>query len=118
MIDDINSDYNESKLIVLESNIDDITSEMIGYLIDYFIGFGVNDCWVESIQMKKNRPAFKLCILTTLELKEKIIEKIFEETTTIGVRIQLVDRISLKRSIHSIVTDYGEITAKVSIRMR
>jgi uncharacterized protein (DUF111 family) len=76
---------------------------------------GANDCWFTPIQMKKNRPAAMLSVLCDAEKKHQITELIYRETTTLGIREQLIDRTALTREIVSVTTEYGSIEVKLGI---
>jgi uncharacterized protein (DUF111 family) len=75
---------------------------------------GALDCWFTAIQMKKNRPATKLSILCKSDEKEKFLELIFKETTTLGVRVSFVERNCLPREIVRVETEFGAIDVKIA----
>jgi len=102
------------KIAVLESNLDNVSGEILGYLINKLMKEGAYDVFYEPIFMKKQRPAYKLSILCPLELIQKIAEIIFKETFTLGLRYWQCDRIKLKRNTIRVETDYGSIRIKVA----
>ncbi len=75
---------------------------------------GALDCWFTAIQMKKNRPATKLSVLCKPVEKEKFLELVFKETTTLGVRVSEVERNCLPREIIRVETEFGAIDVKVA----
>ncbi|MDD5622700.1 MAG: nickel pincer cofactor biosynthesis protein LarC [Actinomycetota bacterium] len=105
----------EESLILLSANIDDSTPEIIGYLQETLLKDRVLDVWIEPIYMKKNRPAFKLCVLCGKESECEIIDKIFSESTTLGIRREEVKRYSIDREIKTIKLPYGEVRIKTGI---
>ena len=111
-------EYNGRKdrqLMILEANIDDMNPQIYGYLYDKLLDHGALDVWTTPIFMKKNRPAYMLSGLID-EAHEAICTKIiFEETTTIGLRVINVDRrIEAVRRMSRVETAYGEVRCKVS----
>ena len=105
----------EKDLILLSTNIDDSTPEILGYLLEKLHEKKVLDVWIEPIYMKKNRPAFKLCVLCDKKLEPEVIDMIFSETTTLGIRREAVKRYTALRKIKKVRLPYGEIQIKVGI---
>ncbi|MDH3494563.1 MAG: nickel pincer cofactor biosynthesis protein LarC [Acidobacteriota bacterium] len=101
-------------LCLLETNLDDSTGEILGYLMEESLAAGALDCWYTPIQMKKNRPAILISILCRLSEKEKLSELLYTETSTIGIRVQTVRRECLAREISVIETEYGPIEVKIA----
>lgn len=101
-----------SRLIVIETNIDDMNPELYNYILEELFGLGVLDVHIVPVQMKKNRPAVLLRVLSHPALKASVIELLFKETTTLGVRIQEVERIELKREEKIVSTPYGPSRVK------
>jgi uncharacterized protein (DUF111 family) len=106
------------KKLLLETNIDDMTAEMLSSVCNLLLESGANDVWQESIVMKKGRLAAKLCVLCSFSDKDKFAELIFLHTTAIGLRIIEVERQALPRRIVNLSTDFGSVTAKVCISLR
>ena len=103
-----------SNLVLLETNIDDSTPQTVGFVMEKALELGANDCWITPIQMKKNRPAFNISILCTPQLKKRMVELLYSETTTLGVRVSIVGRDELEREIVSVTTRFGAIDVKVA----
>ena len=101
------------KLLLLETNIDDMTPQGFELVYERLFKAGALDVWVESILMKKMRPAFKLSVLFDPKLKEKLMKIVFKETPTFGVRCFGVDRFSLPRKPFRVKTRFGHVRAKV-----
>ncbi len=101
-------------LFLIETNIDDLSPEILGLVMEKSFEIGALDCWFTAIQMKKNRPATKLSILCKPEEKDKFLELIFTETTTLGVRVSEVERNCLPREIVSVETEFGAVDVKVA----
>lgn len=99
-------------IYVLETNVDDIQGEILGYTEKLLLENGALDVFFTPIFMKKNRPAYKLTVICTIEDFDRIQNIILKETTTIGIRYREEKRIELEREIIDIDTKYGKIKAK------
>lgn len=97
----------------LESNIDDCTGEILGYVMEQLFAAGARDVHYTPVFMKKNRPAWQLNVIC----KEKDIERlehiIFQETTTIGIRRVEMERSILKREEKTVSTVFGQAEVKI-----
>jgi len=99
-------------LLLLETNIDDMNPEFFGYVLEKLFELGVLDATLVPIQMKKNRPGVMLSVLIEPALRANTIDLILRETTTLGVRIQEVQRAELKRKQEVIQSSYGPCEVK------
>ncbi len=102
----------EEKVTVIETNIDDMNPEIYSYLLDKLIQDGALDAYVMPVYMKKNRPANLLCVICHEQKLEMLLETVFKETTTLGVRIREEKRRVLYRSYAVVKTPWGEVTVK------
>jgi uncharacterized protein (TIGR00299 family) protein len=107
-------DETEQTLWMLETNVDDVSPQIIGHVMDRAFKLGARDCYFTPIQMKKNRPGVLLSILCDPEKKTAMMDLLFMETTTIGVRSYQVNRRALDRQIVRVETLYGPIDVKVA----
>jgi len=114
MVGESEGSSQEEKLWVIETNIDDLSSQILGYVMERAFELGARDCYFTSVQMKKNRPGVMLSILCDSEKKEQMIDLVFRETTTLGVRTYEVARRSLERALIKVETRYGSIDVKVA----
>ncbi|MDA7950659.1 MAG: nickel pincer cofactor biosynthesis protein LarC [Pirellulaceae bacterium] len=108
-----NSLQSSEALWQLETNLDDISPEIVGYVQEKLFALGALDVYSTPIFMKKNRPAL---MLTALVLSEKLAaakEILFTETCTLGIRQQLIDRDVLRRESCQIETKWGKILGKI-----
>ena len=101
-------------LVLLETNLDDISSQVLGFVMERSLELGALDCWFTPIQMKKNRPATMLSILCLSDKKELIAEMVYSETTTLGIRFVNIERNSLPRETVKVTTEFGYIDVKVA----
>ena len=107
---------NACKLKVLETNIDDSTPEVIGYVFDKLLNSGALDVWTQPIFMKKQRQAVLLSVLCSPEKKTGLMDIILSETSTFGVREYEVSRHCLEHRFEEKDTAYGKIRIKVAFQ--
>ena len=101
------------QLLKLETNIDDSTGEMLGFVIEELMKAGARDAYCTPIYMKKGRPAWLLSVLTTADRRRDMERLIFRNTTTIGIRCFPAERTVLSRSTEKVSTAWGEADVKV-----
>ena len=104
----------EEKNLMIETNIDDMSPQVVEYLTEKLFQAGALDVFVTPIFMKKQRPAFQLSVITPISLKGKMEEIILKETTTLGVREYQVDKYFLPRREIEIPTTWGKVRGKLS----
>lgn len=105
----------EESFYVLSANIDDMSAEVFGYLRERLQEAQALDVWTLPIAMKKDRPAVMLQVLVSGRTKEACTEIIFEESTTIGLRVEKLDaRIACSRRLAKVTTKYGSLRVKVA----
>ncbi|MBI2864265.1 MAG: nickel pincer cofactor biosynthesis protein LarC [Chloroflexi bacterium] len=103
----------QGELLLLETNIDDMNPELLGYTLDRLLAAGARDVWFTPIQMKKNRPATMVSVLTTRESEPAMVKVLLSETTTLGVRTQLIHRHEAEREVFRFASSLGEAAVKV-----
>ncbi|MDD5136859.1 MAG: nickel pincer cofactor biosynthesis protein LarC, partial [Candidatus Omnitrophica bacterium] len=106
--------FREDGVYVIETNIDDINPQHLGYTVEKLIGAGALDAYVTNIQMKKSRPAFKLTVIADAAKLQNLAHVIFAETTAIGLRFYEAGRMKLDRDFTRVRTAYGRLKVKVS----
>ena len=111
-----NSNVLTDRLILLETNIDDISPQILGFVMERAFDLGALDCWFTSIQMKKNRPATVVSILCQPGDKDKLADLLYRETSTLGVRIREIERECLPREFVKVETKYGPVDVKIARR--
>ncbi len=104
----------KESLFVLATNLDDSTGEVCGFVTERLLAAGALDAWYTPIYMKKGRPAWELSVLAGGEMLPHMQKIIFTETSTLGVRIQAVDRTALTREIFPVQLSYGTIRVKAA----
>jgi hypothetical protein len=101
---------------VLETNLDDVPAEVIGYCYDLLLAAGALDVWTQPISMKKNRPGVLLAALVPEGALAAAEDVLFRETLTLGVRRHLVQRHKLHRQEHTVQTLWGPVKGKLGWR--
>jgi len=104
----------DERLWMIETNMDDISPQILGHVMERAFALGALDCYFTSVQMKKNRPGVLLSILCRPEDRPALRELLFAETTTLGIRAYEVERRALERQIVVVETQYGPIDVKVA----
>ncbi len=104
------------QLPLIRCTIDDMNPERFGYLMERLLAAGALDVHYRPIQMKKNRPGLEVEVLGPAERAglDALVELIFAETTTLGLRVAWEERIELPREIVSVQTASGEVHMKVA----
>lgn len=101
-------------ITLLESNLDRVSSENLGALIDELITAGALDVFVAPIMMKKNRPAHLLSVLCEVDKKDKLAKVIFGSGKTLGIRVGSSARMKLPRLQIIVPTTGGDVSVKVA----
>lgn len=102
------------EIVMLETNLDSVSSEVLGYTMGKLMEKGAVDVFYTPIYMKKNRPAFMLTALAPLSEEKNVAETIFRETGTLGIRRRITERYVKQRSIESVNTKFGDVRVKIS----
>ena len=100
-------------LILLETNIDDMSPEIYGYLMEKLFATQAVDVWFTPIQMKKNRPAVMLSVLAPKHAEFDLTETIMRETSTLGIRVRPVSRHIAERKTTEFYSTLGHMKVKV-----
>jgi len=102
------------EITILEANLDDMTPQVFGYVMERALAAGALDVFGTAVQMKKSRPGTLLTVLCRPEDTASLRQLIFAETTTLGVRIRREQRATLARRYECVQTKWGEIRMKVA----
>lgn len=114
--------HNESQtevsdqVAVIETNIDDMNPQIYDFLLEKALGLGALDVVMTSAQMKKNRPGGRLQIICPSSEIVKFSDLIFNETTSIGLRWRIENRIVAERSLDRVTTEFGVCRVKIAYR--
>jgi len=100
-------------MLLLECNIDDMNPHLYGHVLERLLAEGARDVWFTPIQMKKNRPAVMLSVLVPAALHHRAVDLILRETSTLGLRVQQVERRKAEREVFEVATSLGRVSVKV-----
>ena len=103
-------------VIILEAGMDDMNPEWLGFIMEGLFKAGAMDVFFRPIQMKKNRPGIELAVIGHPDQKDKLMDILFRESTTLGVRFRYSQRKILERSQASIDSPWGSINVKKIIQ--
>lgn len=99
--------------ILIETNIDDINPQILGYLCQELFQKGALDVWLTPIQMKKGRPGTLLSLLVKVGDEESFLDYLFSETSTLGARLLKLNRRKMEREIITVKTSIGQGKVKI-----
>jgi pyridinium-3,5-bisthiocarboxylic acid mononucleotide nickel chelatase len=102
------------EITILEANVDDMTPQVFGYVMERALESGALDVFGTAVQMKKNRPGMLMTVLCKPEDAQRMTKLIFAETTTLGVRMREESRAVLARRHVSIRTKWGDVRMKLA----
>ncbi len=112
----VSGDAEGDSVLLLETNLDDATPQIVAHCLDQVLAAGALDAWSMPIHMKKNRDGVTLSVLCRLSDRSEMERIIFAETPTLGVRRTMVERTILPRRYDTVETPFGRIRVKVGIR--
>jgi len=101
---------------VIEANLDDMSPQLYGYLVERALAKGALDVTCTAVQMKKGRPGIQVTVLSEPDKGDELAGLLFDETTTIGLRIYEARRKVLERESAEVETPYGRVRMKVAKR--
>lgn len=108
--------YETDSVSQIETNLDDMTPEEIGFATTLLLEAGALDVWTAPIQMKKQRPAILLSMLCAPEETERFADLLLMHTSAFGVRVSQKTRVKLRREFIPVSTPYGTVSVKRGFR--
>lgn len=109
------ADWETDTIAVLETNLDDLSAEILGHFVERALAAGALDVFHTPIQMKKNRPGVLLTILCPTPDADRFARLLLTETSAFGVRQTVAHRRKLRREFRRVPTPFGEITVKIGL---
>jgi uncharacterized protein (TIGR00299 family) protein len=106
-------DWETDTVAVLETNLDDVSGEVLGHFVESTLKAGALDVFHTAIQMKKNRPGVLLTVLCREADADRFTERLLRHTSAFGVRRTLSERRKLRREFVRVKTQFGEIPVKL-----
>ena len=116
MIGELESEYDEDELLTVETNIDNLNPEVYPFVLEQLFSSGAHDAYLVPIIMKKGRPGVLLSVLVNRGKLDAILRILFGETTTLGVRIQPIERRKLPRIEKEVDTSLGKVKVKAVVQ--
>jgi uncharacterized protein (DUF111 family) len=108
--------FETDTVVRLETNLDDLSPEVTGAVLEKLLARGALDAWLTAVQMKKNRPGVQLTILCEEEAIGPLVEIVLTETSAFGLRVDRVQRIKLERRFETVQTEFGEVSIKLGLK--
>jgi hypothetical protein len=102
----------KNRVRVIRTTIDDMNPETYGYASEKLFEAGAHEVYLNNIMMKKGRPGIELTVICDSNIEEQVLELLFTETTTLGIRIADEERVELRRWSDTVKTGYGEVAVK------
>lgn len=106
--------WGEDRVVELATNVDDASPQIYDFLIERLQRLGALEVYLTPIIMKKGRPGITVTVLAHAEHVTRLARALFEETTTLGVRVRDVNRVVLPRALQSVSTPWGRLRVKVT----
>ena len=107
-------DYEYERVAVVETNIDDMNPQIYEYLTEKMLSMGALDVFLVPMHMKKNRPGTMLSVICVLDYVGAFSDFLLKETTTIGLRWRIDNRVKAARSFKNVQTEYGPVRCKIA----
>lgn len=103
-------------LLVVEATVDDLSPELAPHLLERLLAAGARDAFLAPVVMKKGRPGVTVTALTAPDRRRAVVETLFAESTTLGVRTTEAARETLERRAVPVETPWGPVTVKLGLR--
>ena len=108
--------YKIETVVILETQVDDMTSQAIAYTTEKLLQNGALDVYTQAITMKKSRSGTLITVICDCDHQSLCEQILFQETTTLGIRFRFQERKILDREIHEVITEYGSARVKIARR--
>jgi pyridinium-3,5-bisthiocarboxylic acid mononucleotide nickel chelatase len=100
-------------LVLIETNLDDLNPQLYEHVMEQLFAAGARDVFFAPIHMKKNRPAILLSVLADPQRRDELTKILFDETSTLGVRLVPVERLRVERELRQVETRFGTVRVKI-----
>ena len=107
------AEFERDEVVLIEANIDNMTGEALGWLMEHLLAHGALDVSYTPLQMKKNRPATLLAVMARPEDASALAARILRESATLGVRMHTAERLKAGRELREIETPLGMVRVKL-----
>jgi uncharacterized protein (DUF111 family) len=116
VVAEVEADQEQDQAVLIETNIDDMNPQVYPYIIEKVLASGAHDAYLIPVIMKKGRPGMLLSVLADRPRLNTLVDLIYDQTSTIGLRVQYIGRQKLPRRHVEIDTSFGKVKAKVALR--
>lgn len=113
---DTGDGYEHDKVVQIETNLDDLSPELVGHVTGLLLDAGALDVWVTPVQMKKQRPGMLLVVLAEASSVKTLADLIFTHTSAFGLRMSEMTRWKLRRDFVAVETPFGVVSVKRGYR--
>jgi len=110
------SGYETDTVTRIETNLDDISPQVLGAVMEKLFAASALDVWFTPVQMKKNRPGVMLSALCDEEAVARLSDIIFSDTTAFGLRVEKIQRLKLARRFETVSTRHGDVIVKLGLK--
>ena len=114
VVGEVTGQLENDRICVLETNLDDLSGEIVAYCTERLMQAGALDVFTTAIQMKKNRPGVQISVLCLPSSRSVLEQILFAETSTLGIRRYDCDRTILLRETHAVETPWGRVSGKLA----
>ncbi len=108
--------YETDTVTRIETNLDDVSPQVLGSVMQQLLAAGALDVWFTPVQMKKSRPGTMLSVLCDEGAAERLADIVFAETTAFGLRVEKIQRLKLTRRFETVKTPHGDVTVKLGFK--
>ncbi len=115
MAEEENSPLLRDEIVLIETNLDDVTGELLGWLMDRLLAAGALDVGYIPLQMKKNRPATLVRVIARPQDAERLAAMLVRDTPTLGVRLQPMERRIAARREEQVDSPLGSVRVKLKL---
>ncbi|NJN23710.1 MAG: nickel pincer cofactor biosynthesis protein LarC, partial [Acaryochloridaceae cyanobacterium RL_2_7] len=112
--EDSNSGQNLEEVMLLETQVDDLNPQVMGWVFEQLLAAGALDVWTQAVGMKKQRSGLLISVVCPPLKMERCEDILFRETTTLGIRRSPQTRHILDREFHPVETPYGTVAVKIA----
>ncbi len=108
--------YETDTVTRIETNLDDVSPQVLGAVMQQLLTAGALDVWFTPVQMKKSRPGTMLSVLCEEGAAERMADIVFAETTAFGLRVERIQRLKLARRFETVKTPHGDVAVKLGFK--
>ncbi len=112
----MSGEYLRDSVTRMETNLDDLSPEITGAVMEMLFAAGALDVWFAPIQMKKNRPGVQISVLCENPHVDAMADILFRETSAFGLRVEPVLRLKLERRFEDVQTQFGTVRLKLGLK--